>query len=91
MNKASENRIMSKLNGIMLWALVLSVCLLIFPFDSINPNLAAFINVVHSYVWLVFIVSLSFFISRGILELISMVTRKFYTKARNEQLCKTVT
>ena len=90
MNKAYENRIMSKLNGIMLWALVLSVCLLIFPFDSINPNLAAFINVVHSYVWLVFIVSLSFFISRGILELISMVTRKFYTKARNEQLCKTV-
>ena len=91
MNKVSENRIMNRLNGVMLWVLVLSACLLLVPFESINLSLAGYISDMHSIIWLAFILSLSFFISRGILELIGMVSRKFYTKIRNEQLFKSVT
>lgn len=44
MNKYAEKRILSRLNGIMLWIVVLSTSLLLIPFEVINESLASTIN-----------------------------------------------
>ena len=61
MNKYAEKRILSRLNGIMLWIVVLSTSLLLIPFEVINESLASTINSSRYLLWIAFIVSVSFF------------------------------
>ncbi len=91
MNKVSENKILAKLTAIMLWVMVLSISLLIVPFESINAELSKYITEARSLLWLVFIVSLSYFISRGIIELVTLANRKINIKTHNANLLKAVT
>ncbi|MDY5779580.1 MAG: super-infection exclusion protein B [Succinivibrionaceae bacterium] len=91
MNKYAEKRILSRLNGIMLWIVVLSTSLLLIPFEVINESLASTINSSRYLLWIAFIVSVSFFISQGIILCFNLVSRILLNKQRIERITKAVT
>lgn len=91
MNKTTENKIISKLNAIMLWIMVLSCALLIINFDYINSSLANTMQELRVVIWLSLIISSSYFISQGILFCYTVLSNRFLNKIKIDKLSKAVT
>jgi hypothetical protein len=91
MNKITENKIFIKLNAIMLWIMVLSASLLLFPFDLLNQYIAESINNFKITIWFSLIIAASYFISQGILLSYTTLSNKYLNKTKIERLTKAVT
>jgi hypothetical protein len=91
MNKAKESLIISRLNAVMMWVLVVDTCLLLLPFDMFSKTIATGISEIRFVLWLILIVASSNFISQGLIMAFSALSKLIHNKMMLEQLTKAVT